>query len=379
MITSITASNYKSLGPNTHIDLGRLTVLVGQNGAGKSNIIDLFRFVSDAMKMGLEGAITTRHGIKAIRRWSNGRPFNVSIKVEIREADGYTATYEFTLGGHKKHEYGVAVEQAIIFDPIHGQQRFLVMNQRWLWQPEGINPTLSPTTLALPLIAGDERFNRLEAALRNFSAYNIYPDTLRSPQKYDPVKPMNEHGTNWTSILKDQDEATWKDDLVIALNKLTGEIDEMEIQQLTGYLIARFRHGTGGESQKSKWFDASQESDGTLRIAGIISALLQPNVPLIIIEEPELTIHPGAIRMVYEYLEQASQRSQVLVSTHSPELLDEIREPEQIRVVVKDKDQTLVESIVEEQTAAVRKGLLSLGELHRSEGIKGPHQLSLSF
>jgi predicted ATPase len=378
MIKSIIASNYKSLGPDTKIDFGPLTVLVGQNGAGKSNVIDVFRFVSNAMKMGLEGAITTRHGIKAIRRWSNGRPYNVSIKLEVHEGDGYSATYQFTIGGHRKHEYGVVSESATINDPTHGTQQFIVESQRWTIQPEGINPALSPMSLALPLIAGDERYSRLETALRNCAAYNIYPDTLRSPQKYDPAKPLNEHGLNWTSILKDQDESQWKDDLVNALNRLTGEIDDMEIQQLTGYLIARFRHGKGGDSQKPKWFDASQESDGTLRVAGILTALLQrPAVPLMIIEEPELTIHPGAIRMVYEYLEQASRDSQILVATHSPELLDAVSKPEQIRVVIKDRDKTLVEHVVTEQINAVKEGLYSLGELHRSEGLKGATQLTI--
>lgn len=205
-------------------------------------------------------------------------------------------------------------------------------------------------------------------------------DTLRTPQKYDPQQPLTEHGSNWTSILKEQDATTWKDDLVKALEKLTGDIDDIEIKPIASYLLARFRHGTGGDSQKAKWFDATQESDGTLRTAGIITALLQkPHLPLIGIEEPELTIHPGAIPVIYDYLQQAKEWSQVVVTTHSPELLDHISDPSQIRVVSKRGDATIVENVSEDQRAVVREGLMSLGELHRTEGLVGSQQLAFNL
>lgn len=371
MIRSIEVSNFRSLGPDTRIDLENLTIFVGQNGAGKSNIIDLFKFLSDAMKIGLEGAITKRNGIKSLRRWSNGRPFNINIKISIVEDSGYKATYSFSIGGHTKHEYSVAHESASIYDPDFGNVSYDVIQQKWQKNIPGINPTLSPLSLALPLIAGDKRFSKLESVLRNMNIYNIFPDTLRLPQKYDPQKPMDEHGSNWTSILKDQEAGTWKDELIVALNKLTGDIDDIKIDQLTSFLLARFRHGEAGESKKPKWFDATQESDGTLRMAGIITALLQqPHLPIIGIEEPELTIHPGAIEIIYDYLVEASYRSQVIVTTHSPELLDQIKDAQQIRVVTKDSECTKITHIADDQKAAVRKGLLSLGEIHRTEGLR---------
>jgi predicted ATPase len=97
---------------------------------------------------------------------------------------------------------------------------------------------------------------------------------------------------------------------------------------------------------------------------------------LIGIEEPELTIHPGAIPVIYDYLVQASRKSQVIVTTHSPELLDSINDVQQIRVVSKTKEFTIVEAIADDQKEAVKKGLLSLGELHRGEGLR-TRQLSI--
>jgi predicted ATPase len=378
MIQSIEVSNYRSLGQDTKIELGALTFFVGQNGAGKSNIIDLLKFISDAMKIGLEGAITKRYGIKSLRRWSNGRPFDIKIKVSIKEVDGFKATYQFCIGSHTTYEYGVTQESACISnigtDPII----YEIENQRWKTPISGLNPSLSPVSLALPLISGDVRFGRLEKILRSVGIYNIFPETLREPQKYDPQKPMNEHGTNWTSILKDPDADALRDELTRALNTLTGDIDAVDIEQLTSFLSAKFRHGEAGASRKSKWFNASQESDGTLRLAGIITALLQrPHLSLIGIEEPELTIHPGAIRIIYDYILEASRHSQIIVTTHSPELLDLIDDVDQIRIVTKGKDCTEISNIADDQKAAVREGLFTLGEIHRSEGLR-TEQLSMS-
>ncbi len=359
------------------MDLGNLTILVGKNGAGKSNIIDLFRFLSDIMKIGLEGAIGNRNGIKNLRRWSNGKPFNISINVAIAEENGFSATYGFKIGGHKKYEFVVLEESAHIIDPEKGDVDYLIIDQKWILAPERINPAITPITLALPLISGDERFGKLELALRNSSIYNIFPDTLKVPQSYDAQKPMDGHGRNWLSILKDQDSKVGRDDLVIALKKLTGDIDDVDIVQLSSFLLGRFRHGNGGTSQKAKWFDASQESDGTLRMAGMITALLQsPALPLIGIEEPELTIHPGAIPIIYEYLLQAARQSQVIVTTHSPELLDEIEDIEQIRLITKRGEFTTIDTIAEDQREAVKLGLFSLGEIQRTEGLR-PKQLSI--
>jgi predicted ATPase len=371
MIKYIEVSNFRSLGPDTRIDLENITFFVGQNGAGKSNIIDLFRFISDAMKIGLEGAITKRNGIKSLRRWSNGRPFNISIKIHIQDTEGYAATYQFSVGGHNRYEYSVMHEMAYIKINEEDSVHYEISQQKWISGPAGLQPVVSPMSLALPLISGDKRFVKLESMLKNTAIYNINPNNLRIPQQYDPQKPMTEHGGNWASILKDLKEDVWKDDLIIALQKLTGDIDDIKIEQLTSFLIARFRHGESGESKKPKWFDATQESDGTLRMAGMISSLLQqPHLPLIGIEEPEQTIHPGAIPIIYDYLLQAAAHSQVLVTTHSPELLDVVSDMQQIRVVSKVGDCTKIYNMADDQKQAVKDGLFTIGELHRTEGLR---------
>jgi AAA15 family ATPase/GTPase len=85
MITEITVSNYRSFGADVHVKLGRLTALIGPNGAGKSNVTDVFKFLAESLIVGLEAAIASRHGIDVVRRWSSGRPFNLSVRMNWRE------------------------------------------------------------------------------------------------------------------------------------------------------------------------------------------------------------------------------------------------------------------------------------------------------
>ena len=367
MIKRLSVSNYRSLGENVSVDFGRFTALVGPNGSGKSNVVDVLRFVSDAMNMGLSGAITHRHGIGAVRRWNGGHPSNVSIHLDLLLEAGQPASYSFELRGDKAEEYKVKLEEATVWTG-NENIRYRIESGKWVEGPQGLTPPLDDNSLALSIIGGDARFQPLVHALQQIAIYAIFPDTLRTPQKYNPAKPMDRHGSNWASALKDQPKESWRPELISALLKLTGDTEDIRVAQAASYLVVQFRHTS--PHKKPKWFDATQESDGTLRVAGIVTALLQePPVPVIGIEEPELTVHPGAIPLLYDFLEQASRRSQVIVTTHSPELLDRMK-PEDVRVVLRGQEGTTVAPMSAEQRDAVRAGLLTLGEVLRTEGLQ---------
>lgn len=367
MIRSLTISNFRSLGADVRLRLDQFTVLVGKNGSGKSNVIDALRFVSEAMHMGLAGALTNRNGISAVRRWSSGHPFNLTIELELGLGRGVSARYGFVLAGARAEEYRVKEEHAEVMSGDH-VVTFEREDGEWRGGPENLRPPVDAQSLALPLIGGDARFHGLVQELQGIALYSIFPDKLREPQKYSSVKPMSQHGDNWVSVLKDQAEHTWKPDLVEALNKLTGDIEDLRITAAAGFLIAEFKHRSN-DTRAKKWFGASQESDGTLRVAGMVTALLQdPAVPVIGIEEPELTVHPGAVPLLYDFLRQASQRSQVIVTTHSPELL-ELVDPTEVRVVERGESGTVVAPMAESQREEVRQGLLTLGEALRGVGL----------
>jgi len=375
MIRRLVVSNFRSLGEDVVLRPGPLTVLVGPNGSGKSNVADVFRFIAESIRVGLEAAITKRQGISALRRWSTGHLFDLKILVEVA-ADGMAGSYEFVLGGDRAQEYRVKREAASVRSG-HGRASYVVDDGAWRDGPPGLAPKVDAGGLALPLVAADERFRPLADTLRDMAIYSIFPDTLRDPQKPDPTRPMDEHGANWTSVLRGLRGETWEHELRAALGKVTGDIVDVRVRQVGGYLVAEFLHVHGGDRptprRRERWFAAAQESDGTLRIAGILTALLQePPLALVGVEEPELTVHPGAIPLLYDYLREASQRSQVMVTTHSPDLLG-LLDPDEVRVVERHAGVTSVAPLEASQRDAVRDRLLSLEEVLRLEGLRqGP-------
>lgn len=371
MIERLKVSRFRSLGKDVTVDFGPLTVLVGPNGAGKSNSIDALVFLADCMQLGLEGAVTKRSGIGSIRHaGSGGRPYDVSIHIEIAQGD-IEAEYEIVLTGDRVEEYRVKREHASFSNGV----TFTVENGTFSG-PADLNPHIEPTGLALTTLAGDGRLAPLAQALRSITSYSIFPDALRVPHKYDPRRPMDRQGTNWVSILKDQLEETWKPDLVAVLNKLTGDIADVKFEHVAGFLVLQFKHERDPSARRRQWFDAAQESDGTLRVAGMMTALLQqPRPEMIAIEEPELTVHPGAIRLLYDYIKEGTASGQVVLTTHSPDLLSMLSADE-VRVVERIGDETRIAPLDDAQRDVVTRGLFSLGDVMRSEGLR-PKQLDL--
>jgi predicted ATPase len=287
--------------------------------------------------------------------------------------DIFVGGYEFTLAGSSGEDYRVKSEEAQMAFKNGVTEKFRLNEGVWVEGPSNLRPKITKKSLAMTLLSGDERFAPIANALKNICVYSVFPDALRDPQKPDTVRPMRQHGENWATVLQTLTDESIKTDLTAALAKLTGDIETFHVRQLGGYLNAEFRHRTKRRRSKDrqKWFESAQESDGTLRVAGIITALLQdPPLTLIGIEEPELTVHVGAIPLLFDYLKQASRREQVLVTTHSVELLEKL-DVDDIRVVDRHEGITTVAPVRKDQRDAVKKRLLTVGDIVAMEdGLK---------
>ena len=136
-----------------------------------------------------------------------------------------------------------------------------------------------------------------------------------------------------------------------------------------GHLVLKFGHSNIA-ANKEVWLDAAQESDGTLRMLALLTAIYQRRRPSLLgIEEPELAIHPGVLAALADTLEEASLRTQIVITTHSPDLID--RFPIGcIRAVEFVDGETKVGEVSNRQASAVRKRLFTLGELHSMEGLE---------
>jgi predicted ATPase len=123
-------------------------------------------------------------------------------------------------------------------------------------------------------------------------------------------------------------------------------------------------------------------SDGTLRALGILVALFQsqgssvPSVPLVGIEEPEVALHPAAVGALLDALREASESTQVIVTTHSPDLLD-FADPDKelLLAVYAEKGETQIAPVDEASRKAVRDRLYTPGELLRMDQLRPDSKL----
>lgn len=357
-IKRITIKNYRSITDLT-VEMPDLMVLVGENGSGKSNFVDALRFLSDAMR-NLSDAVTKRGGIGRIRRWSSqGRPYDVTINVEM-EIDDTRYAYGFTLGSEKRNEYRIKREFA------EKKSRTILEFEKGSWKvtPNELKLGIPNDNLTLPLLTDYENFSLIYRFLQEMNFCTIFPNALREPQKPDNPTPLNEHGSNFASALREIDRnfPTIKEDMIEYLSHVVPGTTNFRVMQVGTYLVVRLKHEDGSE------FDLYQESDGTLRVLGLLLALYQQPIPsLLAVEEPELTIHPGALALLCGVIEEAAVRQQVIVTTHSPDLIARF-DVDSLRVVERTSDGTKIDIIADSQFDAINEKLFGAGDILRIDG-----------
>ena len=112
-------------------------------------------------------------------------------------------------------------------------------------------------------------------------------------------------------------------------------------------------------------------SDGTLRALGLLVAAFQhPRPSVLLIEEPEATIHPGGLDVVSDLLERAATQTQVIITTHSPELLDaKWIKDQQLKIVEWQTGETRIAPLSDASRGALHDHLMGAGELLRANAL----------
>ena len=390
-ITRVWARNFKSIR-KLDLELGPLTVLVGPNASGKSNVLDVLSFIRHALQRDLDSAITSRQGIGAVRR---STPKGGTRDVEVgftAERGGFQIKYGFVLGSRSgnyrvKREFGVVTpsdpdEEPIDFEVREGRP---VKPRRLGGEPletsELALPLLRRLLFSQPVEADNRRYRSTRTSTNmnevlNFFGwsrlYRLFPDAMREPRRPLDWRILAEDGSNLASVLREMDkrDAPHLGEIKDALGNVVPGLTDLHVQQSGGFIVVKLRHSAEGGEGAGSTYDLSQESDGTVRLLGLLTALYQPrSQSLIGIEEPELTIHPGALAVLADVMVDVSTRMQVLVTTHSPDLIDRLP-IESLRAVQIEDGCTKVGSVSEAQADAVRDGLFTSGELHSMEGLE---------
>ncbi len=423
-ITKVWARNFRSI-EFAELELEPLTVLVGPNASGKSNLMDILGFLGDAARLGLETATNRRGGIDSIGRKSpTGRVLGPEIGCQYRFRWG-TLNYTVAVVRKGKGEYWVKRESAKLhpmdsvgrplefaltdgrptkpdlkgisrqIDSLQikegGHVRFLVGMANELIAKSDHQDLLlmsgepMPLTSLLVLLLNesdsetkDSNFLMLRSLndaredLGKIGLYHIFPNSLRDPQKVADSHPLATGGENLASTLRDmiQKKSRFLPDLKSALTFAVPGVRDIRVSHAGSYYVVELNHERDGGTDKGSWFDLSHESDGTIRLLALLVALFQDPAPSLIgLEEPELAIHPGAMAVLSDTMQEAALRGQVLVATHSPDLIDRLP-VESIRAVTAEDGSTTVGKVTEHQLKSVKENLFSAGELHSIEGLQ---------
>lgn len=355
-VRSLTVTGYKSIRELRDFPLTYLNVLIGANGAGKSNFIGLFRLLNEMYEQQLQVHVQTQGGPDALLHF--GR----------KTTDRLHAEFYFANNGYK-------------FDLIPTNDNRLIFEREISWFGGVYYNTRPSATLG----TGHEE-SKLKEAKDKYSPY------VRSSVSNWRV--YHFHDTGETARVKQRHAANDNLRLKIDAANLAAYLRMLNEKQPAHYqrivdtirLVAPFFgdfvHRPGDvEHVELEWtqkgkpdtpFKALHLSDGTLRFICLATLLLQPTELLpdtILIDEPELGLHPYAIAVLADIFKQVSEQRQLIVSTQSVELVNELS-PEDIIVVDQENDASTFKRFTQEELAGWLEQY-AMGELWKRNVLGG--------
>lgn len=372
MITRVALRNYKSIAA-CDVQPEALSFLVGPNGCGKSNFLDALRFVAEALRLSLDHALRERGGIQEVRRRSGGHPNNFGIRLDVKlpRAEGW---YAFRVGAKPGGGYSVQQEECFVLGK-DGNGSYKVADGKVIDSTVPNPPACASDRLYLVNMSGLGVFRPLYDALSGMGFYNLNPEAIRDLQAPDPGNLLNRDGSNLASVLSNL-QGAHKRAVEEYLTVITPGVTGVTARSMGTKLTLDFSQDVRGA--KHPWrFPASNMSDGTLRALGVLVALFQGDgdsgqlCHLVGIEEPESALHPAAAGVLIDSLTDASQWTQVIVTSHSADLLDNAAIPDtSILAVLSEEAETRIGPLDEAGRSALRDHLFTAGELLRMDQLR---------
>ena len=290
--------------------------LVGANAAGKSNLLDAFRFLRDLASPsgGFGEAVVRRGGVSTVRCLAARRYPDIEIDVELQEE-----------GAEGRWRYEIAFYQ-------DKQRRSLLRRERVSRDGEAIvdrpdrNDRKDPARLTqthIEQVNMNHRFRDLAAFFASIRYLHIVPQLVREPDR-SIGRANDPHGGDFLEQVAKTSERIRNS----RLKKIEKAL-RIAVPQLEEIALARDNRGVPHLRGKYRhwrphgaWQGEEQFSDGTLRLMGLLWAIMERGGPLLL-EEPELSLHPEIVRVLPQMLVRVQRRTarQLFLSTHSPELL----------------------------------------------------------
>ena len=377
--------NYKSI-KFCDVELEPLTVLVGRNGSGKSNFVDALGFLRDVETRGLQQAVEAHGGTDAILfRGSPGRKIEIAITYSVSEVAGLTE-FDYSnifsvdvLGRWQYYRESLVVRNSAgdVVDGFKARVDGVNIHLEWTVTRDDRSQMVSMAgggRMVLPSLVLHPKYGLCLFSLAGILNYNFVPSSMRVLAPTQSGGQLLSDGSNLASVIKGIQASD-----VNALNRIrqylaaiTGNVQYTDILSAGGYDIVGFRVLAKGEELD---FPAASMSDGTLRAFAALVAVFQQTSQgppsLVAIEEPETSLHPAASAALVDAFDEATGRTQILITTHSTELLDNPTiQPKNVRVVEMIDGETVITGVNAASVKNVVEGLNTLGGLERENRLK---------
>ncbi len=376
-IESLRIQNLFSFGEKgAEVELGPLSILIGPNASGKSNFIESIGLLK-GLPNDFADAVAGAGGISdCLWKGTPNPTATIEATVNLRKVKK-SIRYQLSFTG-RKGKVAITDEKVTSVSPV---EAFLAYQKgRPTIYSKGSGVTLSeeesdPEQSVLSQRKDSKNYPEITYLGRLFRSFRIYSDW-----EFGPGSTMRDlYGAEEKNDYLDEDvhnlglmlnrfysDANIKPDLLKYLKAFHADAVDIHTLVQSGLVDIRI------EEKNRIAIPASRLSDGTIRWLALLTILLHPSPPpLVCLEEPELGLHPDAIRMLAELLTQASERTQLIVTTHSDGLVDQFTDrPDSVIVFEKEEGETTMTRLKKDRLTSWLERY-SLGQLWRTGEIGG--------
>ena len=348
-IEALNVANYRALKDLKLKDISPLTVLLGPNGSGKSTVFDVFAFLSDCFATGLRRAWDRRGRFKELR--TRGRNGPIVFELRYREKPSMSAIrYHLEIDENRAGPFvakeslrwtrGGGAGRPFTFLDFQKGEGMVVSGEEPDESAERVAEKLdSPELLAVNTLGQFARHPRVSALRRFITGWYlsyISAESARNVPEAGPQERLSLSGDNLANVvqyLKEQ-HAARLEQILAALSQRVPQVEKVlsDVMQ-DGRLLLRIKDAPFEEPILAKF-----ASDGTLKMLAYLTVLYDPEPPQLVGgEEPENQLHPRLLPGLAEECRNASGRTQVMVTTHSPTFIGGLR-PEELWVLYRDEE-----------------------------------------
>lgn len=365
-----------------------LNVVIGPNSSGKSNLLRCIDFLAASAQGRLSETVRQAGGLDPMIWDGEGNDLGIALKYDPANPGSGSFHYDLQLSKlGKGGDYSIRPEQLASF--VHVPEEESYMDFRLLLDRSGttvrlfdengrervltedeVPPAETVVSLAKGPFTGNRIISQFRTQLAGFSVYQDFHTNreaaVRLPSITRMEKRVNADGQNLISVLHTlyTGNRDFKNEVNDAMRAAFGnDFEELVFPPASDQRIQlRVRWRSLRREQS-----AAELSDGTLRFLFLLTVLATPDpAPVIAIEEPETGLHPSMLPIIAEYAVEASRKAQIILTTHSPQLLDAFTETRpQTTVVHREEGETQLR-VLEEEKLAQWLEEYSLGALFRS-------------